>query len=244
LEVANLTNKVAYFQRNTFSATPNVITALVNEIALSETCNMSFQEHYRELFATFGYSLSKSAATSPAALDKKAMSLGVALPAALRDYYLVAGREKRFNQSFQRLLPPSEWTVDRKRLVFMEENQAVVLWGVSLNSAAEDPVVWQRINDDESPWQRECRRCSEFLAVMLHLNAVSGGFEYIEQGNGTTPKLLRRIKARFKCYGTANGLTAYSRPNQAICIESSMGVMGGAKTQRELDLMLAELSAE
>lgn len=205
---------------------------------------MNLQKHYREIFATFGFPLTKSEAIPAATIDKAAKSLGVTLPAALRDYYLVAGNEKRFNRSFQRLLPVSKWFVDRKRLVFMEENQAVVLWGVSLAASGDDPAVFQRVNDDEADWYRESRRCSEFISVILHLNAVSDGFQFLEQGEGTTPKLLRRIKAKFKCYGMVNGLTAYSRPNQAICIEPGLSVMGGAKTQRDLDSMLAELSAE
>ena len=203
---------------------------------------MNFEKHYREIFANFGYPLTSSSGCTKAELAKVEKSLGIKIPAALRAYALVAGRERRFNRSFQQWLPPAKWTVDRKRLVFMDENQSVVNWGVSLTGP--DPVVWQRINDDESPWQRECRRCSEFIAVILHYNAVGGGLEFIEHGDGTTPKLLRRVKARFKCYGTANGMTAYSRPNQVICIQPKMFVMGGGKTQRDLDLMLAELSAE
>ncbi|MGO9114246.1 MAG: hypothetical protein ACLP9L_33950 [Thermoguttaceae bacterium] len=55
----------------------------------------------------------------------------MSISAALRDYYLVAGRERRFNCCLNRLLPPQEWLVDKHRLIFMEENQAVLSWGVN-----------------------------------------------------------------------------------------------------------------
>src|SRR4051812_28923382 len=95
---------------------------------------MPFKNVYQQLFQAFGYPLSERTALSSGVLAEAEKRLGVRVPAALREYYLVAGRERRFNACCNRLLPPSEWAVDKQRLVFMEENQAVCCWGVSIRN--------------------------------------------------------------------------------------------------------------
>ncbi len=63
---------------------------------------------------------------------------------ALRDDYLCAGRERRFNHVFNRLLPPQEWFIDQGQLVFMEVNQSVVFWGIALEAEMiDDPPIFQ-----------------------------------------------------------------------------------------------------
>src|SRR5690349_13306014 len=142
----------------------------------------SFRRYYRGIYDAFGYPLSERTALSPEVLDAGRKRLGVPVPRALRDYYLVAGRERRFNSCHNRLLPPSKWTVDQRRLVFMEENQAVVYWGVGTrNPDADDPAVWQGVNGEPIAWYAEHRKCSVFLAVMLHYHAVNGGFPFCGQ---------------------------------------------------------------
>ena len=129
---------------------------------------MNYLKLYRGLYQTFGYPLTARAGIAQSSLTRAEKRLGVAIPAALRGYYLVAGLEKRFNRCFQQLLPPEEWRVDQRRLIFMEENQGVVLWGCTVGKATADPVAWQAVAGDELAWYQEHRRCSSFLAVMLH----------------------------------------------------------------------------
>lgn len=164
-----------------------------------------------------------------------AKSLGVVVPPALNDYYAVAGNEKRFNHSHNRLLSIKDWYVNKKRLVFMEENQAVVLWGVSTgNPQNDDPPVSQSVNDDdEMQWYQEDRHCSVFIAVMLHYQAVSGGFSHYASAP-IPPGLKRKMKAGWTCYGTSNRLTAYSRQNQVVCVEPDLGLLAAGKFQKDL----------
>src|SRR5690349_10735625 len=130
---------------------------------------MNFQQFYRQLFDSFGYPLARNSSVPVASLAAAAKSLGVSVPSALGDYYAVAGREKRLNLSHNRLLSIGDWHIDKKRLVFMEENQGVVVWGVSIgNPKNDDPPVAQAVNDDDLQWFQENRRCSVFIAVMLH----------------------------------------------------------------------------
>jgi len=203
----------------------------------------SFKSYYRTIYATFGYPLNERTAVSPEVLDAARKRLAVPLPRAVRDYYLVAGRERRFNTSHNRLLPPSKWTVDKGRLIFMEENQAVVYWGVSTrNPRGDDPRVWQGVNGEPITWYPEHRKCSVFLAVMLHYQAVSGGFRFCGRADVPDQTDYRFEEHGWTCYGEVNSMTAYSRPNQVVCVMPpgdlpfmrKWSVLAGGKTRSDL----------
>jgi hypothetical protein len=162
----------------------------------------------------------------------------------------VAGRERRFNTCHNRLLPPSEWTIDKKRLIFMEENQSVFWWGVSIrNPDSDDPPVSQGINEDPITWHPEHRKCSVFLAVMLHYQAVSGGLRYCGSGDAPEQSSYRFEEQGWTYYGEVNSLLAYSRPNQVVCLVPphdlpfmrNWSVLAGGKTKRDLRTISAEL---
>jgi hypothetical protein len=169
--------------------------------------------------------------------------LRVKIPQALYDYYLVAGAERRFGTSCNRLLPPRAWSVDRQRLIFMEEQQSVVWWGVSVrNPRAQDPQVFQGINDEPISWALEHRKCSVFLAVMLHYNAVSGGLRYCDQADAPDQSSYRFDEHGWTYYGASGSLQAYSRKNQVVCLMppgnlpfmQKWSVLAGGKTKRDM----------
>lgn len=83
----------------------------------------SFKSYFRHLYATFGYPLTHRHGLSSDALTAVGRRLAVRIPAALRDYCLIAGRERRFNTSHNRILPPREWKIDKRRLLFMDETR-------------------------------------------------------------------------------------------------------------------------
>jgi hypothetical protein len=210
----------------------------------------SFTKYYRAIYQTFGYPLTERTALAPGGLAAAQRRLGVRAPAALRDYYLVAGRERRFSASLHRVLPPSQWTLNKQRLIFMEENQAVVFWGVSTrNSAAVDPPVSQGINDEPITWAPEHRKCSVFLAVMLHYNAVSGGFPFCGGADAPEQSDYRFEDRGWTKYGEVNSLLAYSRPGQAVCLMppgnlpflQRWSVLAGAKTKADLRAVGGEI---
>ncbi|WP_165247090.1 hypothetical protein [Paludisphaera soli] len=216
----------------------------------------SYEDRYRALFQDFGYPLAGNAALSTRTIEQAEARLGVRVPASLRAYYLVAGREKRFNLSQERLLPPSEWTVEGRRLVFLEENQNVCIWGVSVRDPdAEDPAVSEGEPDDESAsWHGVLKRkCSDFLACMLHHQAVYGGLPHLAFGAFTkTPISADRLaKLGWKNYGEMKGETSYSRPNQVVTVApialpfaKGWTVNAGARTKRDLEAIQAELGLE
>lgn len=212
-----------------------------------------FKKYYRTLFSQFGYPLTKNTAVPLKAIKDAEQRLGIKVPQALRDYYLVAGREKRFNKSCNRLLAPRDWSVDKQRLLFMEENQSVLWWGVSIrNPDTQDPRISQGQNDDPITWYPEHPQCSVFLAVMLHYQAVNNGYRFCSSASTPDDLDYQFKKQGWTFYGTLNSMQAYSRQNQVVCLMPSDGfgfmgkwmVMAGAKTKRDLQAIEAELGLE
>lgn len=93
---------------------------------------------------------------------------GIVIPTALADYYAIAGRHQ-INARHNRLLPIEELEWEGDKLVFMEENQSVAVWGID-RAALEDsnPVVWQGPNSDPIEWYEEPYRVCQFLMAMWH----------------------------------------------------------------------------
>jgi hypothetical protein len=210
----------------------------------------SFKKYYRTLFETFGYPLTERTAVSAEAVAAAQKRLGVRIPAALRDYYLVAGHEHRFNTCCNRLLPPPKWTVSKQRLLFMEENQWAGWWGVSTrNPDSDDPPVSQGIKYEPIIWYRAHRKCSVFLAVMLHYQAVSGGFRFCGRADAPDQFDYCFEEQGWTYYGEGNALEAYSRRNQVMCLMppgdlpfmQKWSILAGGKTKRDLQAIATDL---
>ncbi len=71
------------------------------------------------------------------------------------------------NENHNRLYPIEklEWMGDK--LLFMEENQCVVFWGIDRADLEEaDPIVWQGVNGEPIEWLAEKWRLSRFLMAL------------------------------------------------------------------------------
>jgi hypothetical protein len=94
--------------------------------------------------------------------------LGFGLPAALCEWYRLAGRRGDVWSTQDVLLAPEKLHVVSEVLVFYHENQCAVRWGVPVSMMNQDdpPVV---IEDYESNrrWINENRSVSEFALQML-----------------------------------------------------------------------------
>ncbi len=76
--------------------------------------------------------------------------LGLRIPRSFADCYRVAGKADDYNRVFERLLPASELAIKSGKLLFMEENQAVVLWGANASAEpAYDPPAHQATNAEQ-----------------------------------------------------------------------------------------------
>jgi hypothetical protein len=94
--------------------------------------------------------------------------LKLKLPLSMREFYRAVGRCRPLCNAHDDLWSPDQFEIDSGYLVFMEENQAVVHWGVPLAQIKkDDPVVWQRVNCESPEWHSERMRFSVFMARRL-----------------------------------------------------------------------------
>jgi hypothetical protein len=102
----------------------------------------------------------------PGELSSAEERLHLKLPRALADYYLLAGGLD-LNRQHNRLYPPSALAIMDQKLIFMEENQAVVLWGMELHELSLlDPTVFQACNSLPLEWYSEEPPFSDFILKM------------------------------------------------------------------------------
>jgi hypothetical protein len=133
----------------------------------------SYDERYIELIRRhLGRDAKRGDGVTEAALAKCERRLDVNLPAAVRAYYLLAGRLDEINRAHNLLFGLDELRVEASHLWFMEENQAVVHWGLPTKRLAEDdPIVYQRANATEAKWYSEQVRFSTFLIRVVDWQA-------------------------------------------------------------------------
>jgi hypothetical protein len=106
------------------------------------------------------------AGVAPGVLDAAARRLGTPLPVPLQDFYRVVGGLDEVMISYQRFTPPGALALENRGLVFCEENQVVVFWGVlEKNLRREDPPVHQG-NPGEKAWHEDCASLRAFLHNM------------------------------------------------------------------------------
>jgi hypothetical protein len=124
---------------------------------------MAFEKWYVDQFReTLNTPLSPQDGMSDAEIES--LLRGQAIPSAMRDYYRVAGRHW-INNSYNELLRPDALEDVDGYLVFMNENQCVVRWGIrNADQTADDPTVFQgqEIND-VCNWYSEDLCFSQFM---------------------------------------------------------------------------------
>jgi hypothetical protein len=206
---------------------------------------MEFAEQYRRAFASLERPLRRRDGTPRKEIFAAEKSLDLHVPAALREYYLVAGRADDFNRLHDRLLPPSDWRVENQRLVFMEENQAVVLYGtIAGPEAGDDPPAFMGVNDDPIRWFKVNGQCSVFLQVMLHWEAAFGG-ALPHVGTARVRAGLRKVLDRsWSFVGEVNRMRAYHQPGCALCFlrwDDSWRVFAGACSEAGSTEVASEL---
>ncbi|GGV68392.1 hypothetical protein GCM10010277_77640 [Streptomyces longisporoflavus] len=106
-----------------------------------------------------------------AAAEKR---LGLRLPAALREAYLLFGRRRDLTSNYDVLLGPAELYVDdaREALVFRHENQGAASWGILLDGLQDDdPAVFSRtdlMDKSAERWEGWLERLSLcFVEIVL-----------------------------------------------------------------------------
>lgn len=182
---------------------------------------MTWSSVYEQLFRDLGVACDATHGVSAPAIEAAELELDVTLPAALRDFYLVAGSHP-FCRAYNRLLGPAGLSREPAHLVIAEENQNAVCWGVRLDSLLDgaredDPQVWQAVNSEPMKWFAQEASVSEFLRIMLYWQAVNGGFEFA----GAAPlgeTSLAQVEATWPKIADHDGLTIFAKPEQVVCV--------------------------
>lgn len=107
----------------------------------------------------------------------------IVLPSILREYYLTLGKNPKINQTFNCLLKPSSQVgfSDDRHLVFYEENQSAVFWGIrEADLSKENPSVYGNLDAQNlsEEWFLDNANTADFLLSMALWNGVMGGLKY------------------------------------------------------------------
>jgi len=118
--------------------------------------------------------------------------LGIALPTALREWYLRFGEFADVWNVQDRLIQPCELSIEGGQLVFYRENQGVVSWSIPTSQLSlPDPPVFVSDPEGGSLNFEEAPSVSMFALQMLCLNAK---FSYLKfaraNGQGTEQAIL------------------------------------------------------
>jgi hypothetical protein len=91
------------------------------------------------------------------------------LPKSLKDFYINIGNNKLFTRSFEYFLDIDKLYFKNNKLVFLEENQEVCIWGINTNE--DDPIVF--INADDE-WYSLDIKLSQFIKIMMFYQCAQG----------------------------------------------------------------------
>jgi hypothetical protein len=200
-----------------------------------------YTEGYRKVLAAITGRASSAHGYPPRTVEAAEARLGFAIPAALRDYYLSVGRHE-LNRVHNRLWPPADLAVSGGRLVFLEENQCVVYWGVRRRTTAADPVVSQTTDLDDPEWSAEVR-CSLFLPAMLCWYAAASWMPHTGYTDEMPHDAARRLVRGWPSAGRSGVHAAFVRPGQVVTVEEWGGgvvVRLGTRTRRDFDAVVSE----
>jgi hypothetical protein len=200
-----------------------------------------YREAYREMFEDLGRPLRKKDGTPASEIRRAEKRLGVVTPAPLKEFYAVAGRASDFHSGDDRFLPPDRWEVAAGKLVFLEENQAVVIYGTDLEG--DDPPAYMAVNDEPVRWKKETPNCSTFLLVTLCWAAANGG-GVAASGCSIVGRGFREVLDETWAYvGTVNRMHAYRREGATACFlkwTDHWRVYVAARDERRLEALSSE----
>lgn len=126
-----------------------------------------FQEFYQSQFIEMlGSGPEAADGLGEEVVEAKLAQRGLHVPTALFDYYAVAGFHW-INTKQNRFRPIDELDWYEDWLVFMDDEQGIVSWGIHREDlSSPDPVVWQGVLGEEIDWFQENSTLSRFLMEM------------------------------------------------------------------------------
>jgi hypothetical protein len=143
----------------------------------------NFYEIYAGLMHRFlGRSLRREDGLNEEEIQKAERLLGLRLPLSMREYYRVVGAVDQLNRLQNVIFSPKELYVEDEFLMFMDENQSVVSWGLKISElSSPDPTAWQRNNTPPEQWLSEEKTFSELLESMFEWYEEAGIWEMSQE---------------------------------------------------------------
>jgi|SRR5262245_10588188 len=200
-----------------------------------------FAAKYRSVLAAVTGRASSAHGYPPRMVKAAEARLGFTVPEALRDYYLSVGRHE-LNRVHNRLWSPDDLEVAGGRLVFLEENQGVVYWGVRRRTTAADPVVSQTMDLDDGDWSEEVR-CSLFLPAMLCWYAAGSWMPHTGCTDELPHAAARRLVRGWRSAGRSGVHSAFIRNGHVVTVEQSgrgVVIQLGTHSRRDFDTLVSE----
>jgi hypothetical protein len=199
-----------------------------------------FWEVYEQTVTMFFAPIRRAQGFSSRDVSAGELRLGFALPLLLREVYQRVGKRSDVTRKYHRLLGPEELRVSAGTLLFFEESQQVVFWGIKLTDAGQaDPPVWQATNKKRLVWHPDHDRLSDFLLTMLYR-------QFLEYGanNGMVPigkktlSAIRRGWPRVRLRGKNLGeMEVFARDGQALCVfrqDQELELLAAGRAEQDL----------
>ncbi|MFE3761143.1 SMI1/KNR4 family protein [Streptomyces sp. NPDC059104] len=173
--------------------------------------------------------------------------LGVRLPAALREAYLLFGRRRDLTSNHDVLLSPAELYVDdaKEALVFRHENQGAAYWGVLLDSLQDDdPAVFIRpdlADKSAERWEKWLERLSLcFVEIVLSesLQADQELCDFLDPDEGSVELLEENVvRLPFPAYpiGEEDDAIRWFLGQDVLLREDGMAILARGRTAEDLD---------
>jgi hypothetical protein len=125
--------------------------------------------------------------------------LQTALPAALGEWYALAGRRRSVWSCQDHFLEPEQLCIEQDKIIICVENQGVVTWAISLNRLFNDhPPVLVSDQRDSSRWIEETSSVSLFALSQMVLNVKFAASTTFSANGPATDASLAAISSSYK----------------------------------------------
>ncbi|MFD5573601.1 SMI1/KNR4 family protein [Streptomyces cadmiisoli] len=192
-----------------------------------------------------GAALGSDDGWTEADLDAAEERLGLRLPTALREAYLLFGRRQDLTSNHDVLLSPAKLYVDdaKEVLVFRHENQGAASWGIFLDSVhEEDPAVFIRLDlADKSAerWEDWLERLSlYFIEISLSesLQADEEVCDYLDpDGNSLELLETHSVRLPFPSYPIGEETRWFLGQDVLLRDDDGAAILARGRTAGDLD---------
>lgn len=157
-----------------------------------------------------GRTLTRADGIGPSVVIRAEKRLHIALPEALKQFYLLAGNLPLFTHSFHRIAGPQGLVIQDHRLIFAEENQGVCLWGADLSSL--EVFLYS-----DGEWYLENVALPQFLTLLLFYNCAQGGYEFTGScGAEAYPAIQKELSCGWQRKVEHKGLLIFAQGDNLI----------------------------